>query len=177
MKDYPNLAFPTEQQLRESEDAKYEMSEWILDRDNYILNNHRLPFPWLDEGKFVMHCLHVECPGDEKKAFQIIVNTVITIDCDHTFDHYVTCIAFLYKELFMFWQLTVNAHGDNLAPVIVHNGCITDSLLERYKGKLGFVESADGNVNFQAVMEATLNLYECVIHIISIFMISTINCL
>ena len=93
MTDYPNLYFPTEEQLRESQEAKFEMSEWILERDNYILTNHHLPFPWLDQGKFVMHCVQLQCPGDEKMAFQVIVSTVIIIYCQHTFKNYVSDIV------------------------------------------------------------------------------------
>ena len=75
--DYPNLVFPNEDQLRESAEAKFELSEWILERDNYILKNNRLPFPWSDEGRFIMHCSQLQAPGNPKIKFQVIVSCVI----------------------------------------------------------------------------------------------------
>ena len=49
--------------------------------------------------------------------------------------------------------------------MVVHNGTLTDSLKQRYQGKLGFVQSQDGLVNYESIMEAVLNLYEYVLRI------------
>ena len=55
----------------------YDLSEWILERDNYILKNNRLPFPWSDEGRFVLNCSTLEAPGKPKIAFQVIVSKMV----------------------------------------------------------------------------------------------------
>ena len=53
-----------------------------------------------------------------------------------------------------------NGAGDKLTPVVVHNGSISQMLLDMYCGRMCFVETPDGTLNYNCLGGCLMNIFE-----------------
>ena len=59
-------------------------------------------------------------------------------------------------------QLVYNADGEMLIPIVIHDGSMSDALCEHYGGKVGFIETDDGQMNYETLGGCLQHIYEYV---------------
>ena len=57
-------------------------------------------------------------------------------------------------------QFSYNLNEESLPPAVVHDGRITDTVQERYEGRLAFVETEDGNIDYNTIGQCFMNIYK-----------------
>ena len=61
---------------------------------------------------------------------------------------------------YIFMQIVYTAEGELLNTIVVHDGAISDSLHHHYSGKVGFIKTADGQLNYDCLGGCLQHIYE-----------------
>ena len=64
-------------------------------------------------------------------------------------------------------QIVYNAEGELLNAIVVHDGAISDSLHHHYSGKVGFIKTPDGQLNYDCLGGCLQHIYEYSTNIIN----------
>ena len=66
----------------------------------------------------------------------------------------------LVKLSTKYFQAAYNGDSEILQPVVLHNGEISDHLQEHYGDRLSFVQTPDGQINYDSILGCVQNVFQ-----------------
>ena len=158
------MHFPTQEECEQYASEDISISEWCLERDRYVEEKNNVNSIWSTRAIYLMETFELSSGEKTPVKFQVVVSIFIPISklqfftCKHM-DNDVD----YYENAKLYTQVAYNAYGDKLHPVVLHSGNISDNLRHHFDGKLGFVETDDGQIEYDAVGVAFVSIFELVL--------------